>query len=388
VHRFQKLSVAALVALTLGAAPPASREQLATLVADRDFGGALRTVEEARVRTYGERDRVLYWLEKGALLHVGCQYRAGDASLAEAERRIEELYEKRLTEPGALLVNDVSQDYAGEPHERALLYVLRALNFTYQHEVDDAVSAARKATAFLGGDAGRTQMKTYRDDGLAHLLAALLLEDAGRYDDAQTSRAAAERAYARYARYYGLPIPTFGLGARAPEEGELVFLHYNGKVPLRGSREVPVAGGGKKKARAAVAVPASVAQPYAIRGSFVEVRGRRAQTVVVEPIGAITAKALEDELPAIQERAASRAKAKRGGPRAAQVAGAPDGVDMRGWTTLPDEIRMARLPLAAGVHDVRVAYRDARGAVVFEETLRGVEIAGGFRTYVHVRTAR
>jgi len=37
---------------------------------------------------------------------------------------------------------------------------------------------------------------------------------------------------------------------------------------------------------------------------------------------------------------------------------------------------------------VKVSYRDANGNVTREETLPGVQISAGFRTYVHVRTAR
>jgi hypothetical protein len=313
-----------------------------------------------------------------------------------------------------VLVNDATQAYAGEPHERALLYVLRALNYAYQQKVDDAVVEARKVSAFLERQGERVQMKTYRDDGLAHLLSAMLFEDAGRYDDARISRQAAERAYARYTRDYGVPTPSFGT-TRAAGEGELVFLHYNGKVPLRGTKytSVPVgkkqtvrdmqkSGDDEDQATLPVALPTIEEQPYAIKGSFVEAAGRSAQTVVVEPIGQITVKALEDEFPAIQARAVARAAAKGGAYAAAQqagtsqtvtnaglsAAGALEQADTRSWATLPAEIRMARVSLPPGVHDVKVSYRDAAGAVAFQETLRGVEIAAGYRTYIHVRTAK
>jgi hypothetical protein len=399
-------------------APPsvAYREHLSTLVASRDWAGATRAIDEARGPKYGEKDRVLYWLDKGAVLHSARDYAQSDAVLDQAEVRIEELYTKSLSQAaGTVLVNDATQDYASEPHERALLYVLRALNYAYQHKVDDAVVEARKVTAFLEGHGERVQMKTYRDDGLAHLLSAMLFEDAGRYDDARISRDAAERAYARYGRDYGVPLPKFGLRPRAAGEGELVLLHYNGRVPLRGSKQTSVPVGRKQtvrelarsgddedQAQLPIALPTVVDQPYTIRRSSLVAAGRSAQSVVVEPVGAITIKALEDELPAIRARAVARATAKGGAYSAAEAAGSSklvrgaglsaagafEQADTRGWATLPAEIRMARVSLPAGVHDVQVFYEDGQGAVTFQETLRAVEITAGFRTYLHVRTAQ
>lgn len=415
--RLSNLAALAAVALAGCAAPSvAYREHLSGLLAERDWAGAEQAIDEARDPKYGEKDRVLYWLDKGAVCQDARDYAQSDALLDQAELRMDALYTKSLSQAaGTVLVNDVTQDYAGEPHERALLYVLRALDFAYRQKVDDAVVEARKVTAFLEGYGERVQMKTYRDDGFAHLLSALLFEDAGRYDDARISREAAERAYGRYARDYQTPLPQFGLAPRAAGDGELVFLHYNGKVPLRGTkhtsvpvgrkqtvREMAASGDDEAQAQLPVALPTIVEQPYAIRGSSVTAAGRTARTVVVEPVGVIAVKALEDEFPAIKARAVARATAKGGAYSAAEAAGAKKAVsgaglsaagafeqaDTRGWATLPAEIRMARLALPAGVQDVTIEYRDAAGAVAWSETLRGVEIRAGYRTYVHVRTAK
>ncbi len=56
--------------------------------------------------------------------------------------------------------------------------------------------------------------------------------------------------------------------------------------------------------------------------------------------------------------------------------------------TLPAEIRMARLVLPEGVHDVQIRYMDAAGQGNWAETIAHVEIVRGFRTYVHVTTAK
>ncbi len=417
----RRLAVLVALAAAAACAPPSLsyRAHLATLVEERQYAAAASWIDESRDTKYGERDRVLYWLDKGAVLHSARDYRSSDDLLDQAELRVEELYTKSLSQAaGTVLVNDTTQDYAGEPHERALLHVLRALNFAFQHRVDDAVVEARKVTSFLEQQGERVGMTTYRDDGFAHYLSALLFEDQGRHDDARISRAAAERAYARYERDYRTPAPRFGLPARGPADGELVLVHYNGKVPLRGSKRtsVPVGrkktvremaqSGGDEEAEIAVAIPTIEEQPYQIRSSAVRAGPAHVGTVKVEPIAEITTRALEDELPAMKARAAARAAAKGAAYGAAEgatsgsklggvVAGAGlsaasafEEADTRAWSTLPAEIRMARVVLPEGVHTVQVEYADATGRVLWSDELPGVEIVRGFRTYVHVRTAR
>lgn len=416
----RRLAVLVALAAAAACAPPSLsyRAHLATLVEERQYAAAASWIDESRDTKYGERDRVLYWLDKGAVLHSARDYRNSDALLDQAELRVEELYTKSLSQAaGTVLVNDTTQDYAGEPHERALLHVLRALNFAFQHRVDDAVVEARKVTSFLEQQGERVGMTTYRDDGFAHYLSALLFEDQGRHDDARISRAAAERAYARYERDYRTPAPRFGLPARGPADGELVLVHYNGKVPLRGSKRTSVPVGRKKtvremaqsgdeEAEIAVAIPTIEEQPYQIRSSAVRAGTAHVGTVKVEPIAEIATRALEDELPAMKARAAARAAAKGAAYGAAEgatsgsklggvvtgaglsAASAFEEADTRAWSTLPAEIRMARVVLPEGVHAVHVEYADATGRVLWSDELPGVEIVRGFRTYVHVRTAR
>ncbi len=411
--------LAGLAALAAGAgcvsATSAYREHVNALVEQDQYAAALQAVEEQRVPKYGERDRVLYWLDKGALLHMSRDYRDSDALLDQAELRIDELYTKSLTQAaGTVLVNDATQDYAGEPHERALLYVLRALNYAFAGKADEAVVEARKVTAFLQLSGERVGMKAYRDDAFAHYLSAMLFEDAGRLDDARISRDAAERAYAGYAAAFRTPAPQFGLPTRGARDGELVVVQYAGKVPIRGSKTTSVPVGRKltvremmqtnadeQQASIPVAIPTIVMQPWRGRSATVTVDGRSSPTVRVEPISEITIKALEDEMPAIKARAAARAAAKGAGYGALQGAaprvlsgaalsamGASEQADTRSWFTLPAEIRMARVVVPAGVHDVVVTTADAQGATVETRTLHGVRISAGYRTWVHVRTAR
>jgi hypothetical protein len=314
-----------------------------------------------------------------------------------------------------VLDNDVTEDYAGEPHERALLHVLRALNFAFQAKADDAVVEARKVTAFLEGTGPRVGMKTYRDDAFAHLLSAMLFEDEGKLDDARISREAAARAYALYARDYGTPPPRFALASRGPTDGEIVLIHYAGRAPLRfGERWRSLPGGRLKKeddlsddelkTGTRIALPAMYQERTAVRTSNVAVAGRTAATVKVEPIAEIALQSLADQMEPIRARAIARASAKGAAFGAAEAgtrgigavvakagrsaANAAEESDARGWSTLPAEIRMARIVAPEGVHTVEVSYEDANGVVLGVDRLENVQVTRGYRTYLQVRTAK
>lgn len=416
------VAVAGLAGSAARASSPTAtyREYLDGLIEKKDWAQAMRAVEEARTTNYGSGNEVLYNLDKACLLHYAAAYADSDAVLDRAELRIEELYTKSLHQAaGTILVNDATQDYAGEPHERALLYVMRALNYAALQRIDDAVVEARKVTSFLSELGERVGMRTYREDAFAQLLSAMLYEDAGRLDDSRIAWQAAEHGYALYQRDYGVPLPRFAAAARQTGQGELVVIHYNGKAPLRVStkRNVPVGAppsaralaGGASQPTIALALPAIAPQPYAVKSSEVKVGSASAATVLVEPVGSIVTQSLADQLDAIQARATLRVGAKGGlAEGAGQAAGrsglgsavgsfisatgrsaasAVEEADTRAWTAIPAEIRMARLAVAPGVHSVRVEYKDDKGAPVAADALDGVEIAAGYRTYVLVRSA-
>ena len=312
------------------------------------------------------------------------------------------------------------------------MHILRALNYAYAGRTEEAVVESRKVSAFLaelGSAVGSNY--AYRDDAFAQYLSALLFEDAGRRDDARVSYQAAHGAYAAYASRYGTPEPPYDLGAMGRDEGEVVFLHYVGVAPRKASEAVQVAwndaliavqttGSDDENAQVknaitaglsanaiTVALPQHVQDPFVIVGSEVEVAGRRAQTLLVEDISAIAKKALEDRLGTIRSRAIARAAIKfalaklaeeettkqagqawgfLAGLTARAAGAALEVADTRCWSTIPAQIRMARVRAPAGRQTVAVRYSSRAGDFTNGEALT-VEVKPGRRTYVHVRTA-
>jgi uncharacterized protein len=427
------IAATATLALAVACAGP-SREHRLTLnasLANRNWSAAVQQLESTK-SSYGDKNAVLYWLDEGEVLQEGGRYAESDQTLDLAEQRLDELYTQSISKAaGTFLLNDNTDDYRGEPHERSLLHILRALNHAYLGSTDEAVVESRKVSAFLADLTTHvSQRYVYRDDAFAEYLSALLFEDAGRGDDARISYQAAHAAYGWYVSAYGTPEPVFDVGKPAPGEGEIVFLHYVGVAPRRESRSIQVAWNdavaaissthddedGAKAMQAisaglsgnaiTVAFPEYVQDDFRISDSEIDVAGRRVHSQLVEDISAISRQALADRTTAIRSRAIARATIKfvlakiaeeetkkqagqgwgmLAGFVARTVSAATEIADTRCWSTLPAQIRMARVRAPAGRQVIEVKYFSDQG-VVQTETL-DVDVKPGKRTYVHVRTA-
>lgn len=441
------VSLAALLLFSACAGPSADlRRNVNLLIAQQQYGKAQALIEHDKLTQYGHKNMVLYYLDRGSVLHDEGKYQESDESFDRAETRMDELYTKSIHQAaGMLLLNDNTMDYAGEPFERALVNVFRALNYVYMGNESEALVESRKVELFLDGlnrSIGRKDF--YKDDAFARYLDSMLYADLGYADDARISLEAAQAAYRWYASDYGTPFPRFGEEGQPdpPDDGELVFIHYNGVAPRKVSKTFQIAWGnalaitkedqnegGSEQFRNAlragvagraitIASPAYVQDPFRIAGSEVVVDGKdEGSTVLMENISAIAMKTLRDRLAVIRARAVARATVKfvlaeqaakaaarecdKLGPGTLQArlcrgisrgvaqgaAAATEIADTRGWSALPAQIRMARVRLPAGTHDVVIRFVDGSSAVVSSAEFKDVKIEPGKRTYIHYRTA-
>lgn len=437
--------------LTGCASGPSSRSKVAVnaYLAAGNYEGADKYLEGVKQTQYGQKNLVLFYLDKGTVLHHEGKYAESDQAFDRAEQRAQELYTKSLHQAaGLLLLNDTTMDYAGEPFERALTNVFRALNYVFLGKPDEALVESRKVELFLDGLGRQLQGKSvYKDDAFARYLDSLLYADSGKLDDARISMDAADQAYGWYGSLFHTPAPhfTFAPAAEAADHGELVFIHYNGVAPRKVSKTWQLAWGEallltqnsqdaeaqgaqfKNGLRAGitghaitVAYPDYVQDPFRIVSSEVEVDGGQARTdtLLMEDIAAIAHRSLQDRMGLVKTRAVARATVKfvlaETASRAAGAqcdrqygagtfganackllargiahgaAAATEIADTRAWAALPSQIRMARLKLPPGTHTVVVRFKDAAGAVVSTYTFKDVMISKSKRTYLGYRTA-
>ncbi|MFH2051670.1 MAG: hypothetical protein ABIK96_04300 [bacterium] len=133
-------------ALSLGAAGCATYSariaDLRPQLAGGDFAGALATVED----NTGGKDRLLYHLERGTVLHYADRYAESNEAFALSEQLADDLYTKSVSEGAlSLITNDGSISYRARPFEMAMVPYFKALNYIGLGEPAEALVEARRA---------------------------------------------------------------------------------------------------------------------------------------------------------------------------------------------------------------------------------------------------
>jgi hypothetical protein len=111
-----------------------------------DYARAFTQVEAAKNTRYKHKDRVLFYLDAGMLLHYAGEWEKSNEYLSEAERHIEELYSKSVSKAAAsFLLNDNSLAYSGEDYEDVYLNLFKSLNYLHLNQPDGAFVEVRRA---------------------------------------------------------------------------------------------------------------------------------------------------------------------------------------------------------------------------------------------------
>ena len=203
------LTVLALV-LLVGCGPSIDRYLLidASLRA-HDPKGADAIVQQAE-KEYGEKSRVLYGMDRGMMLHLAGEYQQSNAVLEEAEEELDRLYTRKIrTETLAFMTNDTALPYEGDPYEQVLINVLKALNYAMLDQWQDALVEARRIDHRLNVLSDRTQKtNTYRDDGFARYLSAILYESTGDVNNAFIAYRKAYETFDAARAWSHTPVPS------------------------------------------------------------------------------------------------------------------------------------------------------------------------------------
>jgi len=447
------------------------RRDLNRQIALGDYSGALKNVEDSRKKEYGDKNALLYFLDKGTVQQLLKDYDGSDKSFETAEEMMNAAYTKSISRgAGTLIVNDNTTVYGGKPYERAFLNISRAINFVLEGERQDAIVEANKVTDFLYDYSKRSQGKSaWKDSAFAQYLSAMLYEENGDFSDAAVCYGAAVKAYGGTSsvnetsmtpnntrpgriRSRGPAVTVTDNASPAPvlsftvpsykklgNDGEVVLIHYNGPSPVKVSRTMQVAwnnavavlnsdnsgdedaqrarnaviAGGLAGGQITVSYPEYEQDPYFIHGSELSVDGVGANSILMEDIARIMRQDLRNEYPVIWSRAVVRAVTKYilseiasksvensvGGDSGkawgmftkivtGAVSAGTEVADTRGWSTLPAEIRMARLAVPAGKHSVRLSLLGQSGQVVEIVEIQNVEVKAGRRTYLLYRSVK
>ena len=115
------------------------------LVAEENYVQSADTLEEKRKSIYREKDKVLYFLDKGMLTHYSGDYEASSSLLQLGEKAIEENFAVSVSqEIGTLILNDKTREYDGEDYEDIYLNLFNALNYYHRGNMEGAMVEIRR----------------------------------------------------------------------------------------------------------------------------------------------------------------------------------------------------------------------------------------------------
>jgi hypothetical protein len=120
-------------------------QKIEASVQQGNYADAIVQLENGKGNFYQKKERVLYYLDLGALHHYNGDYDKSNELLTEAENAIEELYTKSVSKAAAsLLLNDNALDYSGEDYEDIYINIFKALNYLELEKFDEAFVEIRR----------------------------------------------------------------------------------------------------------------------------------------------------------------------------------------------------------------------------------------------------
>ncbi|MEM6732226.1 MAG: hypothetical protein AAF658_11765, partial [Myxococcota bacterium] len=400
---------------------------------------------------YGKDNRVLFYMDRGMILHLGRQYQASNKFLDQAERAAQDLWTESIGDNAAAwLTTDNSLPYQGEDFEKVAINIVSALNYVGLNNYDGARVEARQVTNQLQQYADKyaeedsEAVQNYRDDAFARWLSGKMRALEGSFEghnEAWIEYRSALEIYERdYAERYGIGVPRFvvqdalhtleALGgsfreeldslrarfpdveyvspANAKEMGEVVLVHLNGEAPYKIDQFWDASANGDPLR---IAYPQFVAKNHVIVGARMRASdGTQGRTEVGEPWTAIAIQNLDDHMGRIKAKAIARAIAKYLVSKGAQAAGKEAGgdagavlqiagalfqagsyiaeeADKRSWITLPAQVNIGRVYVPAGTNELDVQFVSRNGSVVETKKFQ-VSPQAGKTEFVFYRTYR
>lgn len=367
-----------------------------------------------------KRNRLLYLMEKGTLLRLQGEYLKSNEVFEEADLLVEELFTRSLSAEGfSFLTSDNVIPYAGEDYESAYLNYLKALNYLDHGDLEEALVESRRVDEKLNYYSDSYGGKNvYREDAFLRLLTGLIYEAEGDSNNAFIAYRKSLESYRAYRKKYGVEVPGLLWGRL------LTAAHRTGFTKeydfyLQEARDAgvePELGGpvvaivvnvGFIPVKHEVAAFFPTDQEFPVKLTLPEFRdrsrsdispqllvdGRRAALEQTQNLSAVARQSLEDKKGRIIAKMIARAVAKQlvakkaekelgalAGFTAQMAALLTEQADLRSWTTLPGEVRLAVVPLPPGAHTVNLNYRDCRESRTIEVPNQDLVFAT-FRVY-------
>ena len=441
----------ALVSVLIGVAACAPQigiyPRVDQFMAAADFGSAMEFIEKNR-EEYGERDHLIFLMDRAILAHYAGEYARSAKIFQEATYEFEERYTESISKYGATwLVNDLAADYRGEDFESVMINLFNALNYAKLGETAEALVEARMVDNRLNlinskYDEGRKNV--YKEDGFARFLMGVLYEAGGTFQDLNDAFISYKKAYKIYkedfslnygispppalkqnllsvAAFMGteewshwkrtLPSVRFMTLEERSKQAEVYVIQYNGKAPVKVEQAIMAPMPDRHIIK--IAFPRYEARPGSISSSVICASSTerkavyRSRSILAEHIGRIAMKNLENRKARVTAKAVARATAKYVAGKAASdeirkrqgemaglfadifttaIAVATERADLRCWRTLPAEVRVAKLMVQPGDYNIAAECLGQRGSVVRRISLGRHALEAGDKRFIIFHT--
>ena len=226
-----------------------------SLLKKGNYTSAITQIETAKTekKAYSYKNRVVYYLDMGMLLHWKGDYQQSNEMLEKAERAIEENFTKSVTRAAASFVgNDNLLAYAGEDYEDIYLNVFKALNYFELGKNDEAFVEMRRMNNKLvlleskydkmaqelnkAKEANKTfkpGKSTFQECSLGRVLSLLLYRDDFKWDDMRIDQEKIDRGWKLQPKIYSFPKPDFSplVERLPPKKARLDVFAFSGLAP-------------------------------------------------------------------------------------------------------------------------------------------------------------
>ena len=170
-----------------------SRAKLLSFVKNKNYEKALKHLDSDKFFK-DEDSKLLYFLEKGMVLHKMGNYAQSSVELEKARELFEKLYTVSVSKKAATVITNETMDiYYGEKYERSMLYFYLALNYYLEYlNTGKRESLFRSRATLVGWEAFQSELKedragktVFKYDLLSRLFGAFVHEEVGSSSDRQ-----------------------------------------------------------------------------------------------------------------------------------------------------------------------------------------------------------
>ena len=243
-----------LLVLLAGCKSMSSMAAVEGSLSSGDYLAAVKAVEgQCEGADYKGKNRLLYYLDYGCLLHYAGFYEESNRALDQAEFIADELYAKSISrETGSWILNDNVKEYAGEEFELLYVHIFKCLNYIALDNCDDAMVEVRKANLKMellenkyrkatdeynrNAEAGARVPEAdchFHNSALSRYLGAILYRDDRSYDDARIESEWMERAFAEQGDVYGFNMPSLPALSEPEDKALLNVVAFSGLSPVK-----------------------------------------------------------------------------------------------------------------------------------------------------------